>query len=82
MATKHTKTFVVDTNVLLHSPIALFAFADNHVVIPITVLEELDKFKTANNELGQRRARSRALDRLRGQGSLRDRGDRPPRPRG
>ncbi len=73
MATKHTKTFVVDTNVLLHNPNALFAFADNHVVIPITVLEELDKFKTANNELGQNaREVARSLDRLRAQGSLRD----------
>jgi PhoH-like ATPase len=73
MATKHTKTFVVDTNVLLHNPNALFAFADNHVVIPITVLEELDKFKTANNELGQNaREVARSLDRLRAQGSLSD----------
>ena len=47
------KTFVVDTNVLLHSPNAIFAFGEHHLVIPITVLEELDKFKSANNELGQ-----------------------------
>lgn len=67
------KTFVVDTNVLLHSPAALFAFADNHVVIPMVVLEELDKFKTANNELGQNsREVVRTLDRLRAQGSLRE----------
>lgn len=68
-----SKTFVVDTNVLLHSPNAIFAFADNHLVIPITVLEELDKFKTANNELGQNaREVARALDRLRAKGSLKD----------
>jgi PhoH-like ATPase len=67
------KTFVIDTNVLLHNPNALFAFADNHVVIPMIVLEELDKFKTANNELGSNsREVARALDRLRGKGSLRD----------
>jgi PhoH-like ATPase len=67
------KTFVVDTNVLLHSPAALFAFADNHVVIPMVVLEELDKFKTANNELGQNsREVVRSLDRLRQIGSLRE----------
>jgi len=47
------KTFVIDTNVLLHNPASLFAFADNHVVIPMVVLEELDRFKSANNELGQ-----------------------------
>ncbi|HBU48816.1 MAG TPA: hypothetical protein DEB46_10940, partial [Myxococcales bacterium] len=31
------KNFVLDTNVLLHSPEALFAFEDNNVVVPITV---------------------------------------------
>jgi PhoH-like ATPase len=68
----HAKTFVIDTNVLLHTPHALFAFADNHVVIPMTVLEELDRFKTANNELGSNsREVARSLDRLREQGSLR-----------
>ncbi len=73
MPQTRAKSFVVDTNVLLHNPNALFAFADNHVVIPITVLEELDKFKTANNELGQNaREVARSLDKLRGQGSLRD----------
>ena len=39
------KTFVIDTNVLLHDPEAMFAFGDNHVVIPMTVIEELDGFK-------------------------------------
>ncbi len=69
----HRKTFILDTNVLLHNPNALFAFADNHVVIPITVLEELDRFKTANNELGQNaREVARGLDRLRAKGSLKD----------
>lgn len=67
------KTFVVDTNVLLHNPAALFSFADNRVVIPMVVLEELDKFKSANNELGQNsREVVRALDRLRAVGSLRE----------
>ncbi|MBP7636426.1 MAG: hypothetical protein KBA18_00960, partial [Kiritimatiellae bacterium] len=40
------KTFVLDTNVLLHSPVALAVFDDNQVVLPMAVLEELDKFKT------------------------------------
>lgn len=67
------KTFIVDTNVLLHSPNALLAFKDNRVVIPMIVLEELDRFKTANNELGANaREVARALDRLRAKGSLRD----------
>ena len=65
------KFFVLDTNVLLHDAAALFAFGDNRVVIPIEVLEELDKFKVQTNELG-RNAREvvRTLDRFRQHGSL------------
>jgi PhoH-like ATPase len=71
--TNPPKTFVLDTNVLLHTPNALFAFADNKVVIPITVLEELDKFKGSGNELGRSsREVARRLDRLRELGSLRE----------
>ncbi len=70
---ERAKTFVIDTNVLLHNPNAIFAFAEHHVVIPMIVLEELDRFKTANNELGQNaREVARGLDRLRAKGSLRD----------
>src|SRR4051794_24209336 len=39
------KTFVLDTNVLLHNPNALFVFKEHHVVIPFAVIEELDKLK-------------------------------------
>ena len=39
------KTFVLDTNVLLHDPQALTRFEDNAVVIPIEVAEEIDRFK-------------------------------------
>jgi len=46
------KTFVLDTNVLLQTPFALYSFGDNDVVIPEVVLEELDKFKKDNTELG------------------------------
>lgn len=46
------KTFVIDTNVLLHDPNALKNFHDNDVVIPLVVLEELDSLKRASNELG------------------------------
>ena len=66
MIDRNTKTFVLDTNVLLHNPGSLFSFADNHVVIPMTVLEELDKFKSGNNELGRNsREVARMLDALR-----------------
>src|SRR3954465_9285164 len=65
------KHFVLDTNVLLHNPNALFMFADNEVIIPFDVIEELDKFKTNNDDLG-RNARTviRHLDRLRRAGNL------------
>ncbi|MCL2458853.1 MAG: PhoH family protein [Desulfobulbus sp.] len=65
------KFFVLDTNVLLHNSEAITSFTDNTVVLPMTVIEELDKFKKNNDELG-RNARGviRCLDRLRGQGSL------------
>ncbi|MBP7146830.1 MAG: PhoH family protein [Acidobacteria bacterium] len=60
------KTFVLDTNVLLHDPDSLFRFADNNVVIPISVIEEVDRFKKELTEVGRNaRAMSRHLDRFR-----------------
>jgi PhoH-like ATPase len=47
------KTFVVDTNVLLHDPEAILKFPDSQVIIPLTVLEELDTMKRLPNELGK-----------------------------
>ena len=47
------KTYVLDTNVILHSAQSLNAFEDNEVVIPMTVIEELDKFKRNQDELGR-----------------------------
>lgn len=67
------KTFVLDTNVLLHSAEALESFADNNVVLPMAVIEELDKFKTRNDELGRNaRQAIRRIDELREKGSLRE----------
>ncbi len=65
------KFFILDTNVLLHNSQAITCFADNTVVLPMTVIEELDKFKKNNDELG-RNARHviRSLDRLRTLGNL------------
>jgi PhoH-like ATPase len=65
------KNYVLDTNVLLHDPDALVGFEDNHVNIPITVIEEIDRFKKNGDEIG-RNARyvSRFLDGLRLQGDL------------
>ena len=65
------KTFVLDTNVLLHSAHSLEGFADNRVVIPMTVIEELDKFKKNQDELGRNsRQVVRKLDSLRKTGNL------------
>jgi len=65
------KIFVLDTNVLLQDPQAVFAFEDNEVIIPAVVLEEIDSKKRNADELG-RNARyvSRLLDRLREKGRL------------
>jgi len=65
------KTYVLDTNVLLHDPQALFRFEENDLVIPITVIEEIDRFKKELSETG-RNARhvSRLLDGLRRQAQL------------
>ena len=66
-----SKFFVLDTNVLLHNSQSVSSFADNIVVLPMTVIEELDKFKKNNDELG-RNARHviRTLDSLRTRGNL------------
>ncbi len=66
------KTFILDTNVLLLDPLAINKFGSNNkVFIPLTVIEELDKFKKDQNENG-RNARyfSRLIDGFRSQGSL------------
>jgi PhoH-like ATPase len=64
------KTFVLDTNVLLHDPEALTKFPKNNIVIPVTVLEELDKMKRLPNDLGKNsRAVFRLLDSLHTLGS-------------
>ena len=63
------KTFVLDTNVILHSHQALFSFQENDVVIPLGVMEELDRFKGMSDERGREaRQASRELDRLRAEG--------------
>jgi PhoH-like ATPase len=65
------KTFVLDTNVLLHDPLALTRFEDNAVVVPIEVVEEIDRFKRDPSEKGRNaRQVSRLLDELREKGNL------------
>lgn len=63
------KTFVLDTNVLLHDPESIIKFPKNNVVIPLTVLEELDRMKRLPNELGRNaRLVFRLLDSLTDEG--------------
>lgn len=65
------KNYVLDTNVLLHDPNSIHHFQDNNVLIPIEVIEEIDRFKRESTELGQNaRTFSRALDSLRDTGHL------------
>jgi PhoH-like ATPase len=67
------KLYVLDTNVLMHDPKALFAFVGSHIGIPMTVLEELDQFKIEHTDRGRNaREAVRTLDDLRHRGSLRE----------
>ena len=60
------KTFVLDTNILIHDHNSIFMFGDdNKVIIPITVVEELDKLKSLNSEVGYNARKStKNIDRL------------------
>ncbi len=65
------RTYVVDTNVLLHDPGALLVFHEHDLVLPITVIEEMDKFKRELTELGRAaRTVSRQLDAMRETGRI------------
>ncbi len=67
------KNYILDTNVLLHDPTSITSFKENNVLIPIEVIEEIDRFKREPSELGQNaRAVSRMLDGFRKDGSLSD----------
>lgn len=65
------RLFILDTNVLLVDPHAIYAFEDNDVIIPIPVIEEIDAMKSRNDSVGfNARLTSRLLDGLRQQGRL------------
>ena len=68
---KLTKYFILDTNVLIHNPNALFSFTDNIVVIPLVVIEELDRFKNNPDKKGMHaREALRTIDGLIKKGAL------------
>lgn len=63
------KNYVLDTNVLIHDPKAVYKFEDNDVIIPIFVIEEIDQFKREGTERGRNcRQVARYLDELRESG--------------
>ena len=65
--TKKPKIFVFDTNVILHDHRSIYNFQENDIVIPIVVLEELDKFKKGNDQINYNaREFVRELDKLSG----------------
>lgn len=67
MAQSKKKVFVLDTNVILHDSSCIYQFQEHDIVVPITVLEELDQFKRGNETLNYHaREFVRALDSLSG----------------
>ena len=67
------KTYVLDTNVLIHDPEAVLRFQDNDIVLPITVIEELDHLKKGNGEIPySARHALRLVDSFREAGNLSD----------
>lgn len=67
------KIFILDTNVLIHNPQAMFSFDEHRVVIPIVVIEEVDNFKKGVDEKSRNaRQIGRYLDSLRSRGSLQE----------
>ena len=67
MSKRKKKLFVLDTNVILHDSSCIYNFEENDIVVPITVLEELDQFKKGNSSLNYHaREFLRTLDSLSG----------------
>jgi PhoH-like ATPase len=65
------KVFIIDTNVLLDFPHSIFSFKDESLIIPLAVIEELDRFKHEQTDRGRNsRVVSRTINELRSQGSL------------
>lgn len=63
--TNKSKIFILDTNVILHDHTCIYQFEENDIILPITVLEELDKFKRGNDLINfQAREFTRLLDEI------------------
>ena len=71
MHSSHRINYILDTTVLLYDAQALFKFDENNVIIPITVIEDIDHFKKDQSESGRNaRQTSRYLDALRQKNSV------------
>jgi len=67
MAKKSPKTFILDTNVILHDPTCINQFQENNIVIPLAVIEEIDHFKRGNQVINlNAREFTRTLDSITG----------------
>jgi PhoH-like ATPase len=67
MRKANPKTFVLDTNVILHDPTCIHHFQENNIIIPLTVIEELDHFKRGNHVINlNAREFARTLDSVTG----------------
>ena len=67
MKKTHPKTFVLDTNVILHDPTCINHFQENNIIIPLSVIEELDHFKRGNQVINlNAREFARTLDSITG----------------
>ena len=65
------KTYVLDTNILIQAPYALESFEDNHIVLPLAVLEALDELQQAEGDQGgNARQVIRYLEQMRLRGNL------------
>ena len=65
------KNFILDTNVMIHDPMCFYKFEDNHIIIPIICIEELDHLKKREGIVGYHaRCAARELSNIRKSGSL------------
>jgi len=65
------KNYVLDANILLHDPASIFNFSDNTVIVPVGVIEEIDRFKKEMTDRGfNARSVARLLDSLRAEQHL------------
>ena len=65
------KIYLLDTTVILNDSLSIFSFPNEHVIIPLGVIEKVDRFKREMNELGKNaREFNRTMDMLRRRGSL------------